>query len=641
MKRSIAVFLAFLLIFAFCACGEETPFEGTVVIDTAPYISDAPSGEVGQTGAPVQESVFETAGDVSEVDGIITGFLTQAQETLSTPPEVKEDGVRLLGDSVEYNGEGITVEGTRINVTEAGTYSFSGTLNDGQIVVNAEKTDKVTLVLNGASINCTSSAPIYIMSCDKATLTLADGTVNRLTDGTEYTYDVTGENEPNAALFSKDDLTIDGNGSLVVNANYNNGITSKNDLKIKSGTVTVVSKHDGIRGKDSVCIDGGTVNIQSGGDGIKSSNDTETDKGHVTVENGTFNISASEDGIQAQTTLTVQGGSFLIKTGAGSGNSWSGSAYGNASEASAKALKAEGSIVVTGGAFSIDSADDSVHSNGTVAITGGNLDASSGDDGIHADEKLEISGGVINIKKSYEGLESVTINIKGGNIHVKASDDGINGAGGNDGSGMGGGRPGAWGGMGGASNAAVTVSGGYTYIDAGGDGLDSNGSFTMTDGTVIVDGPTSNGNGPLDYTTSFNISGGLLIAAGSSGMAQNVSSTSTQCAVLVYTSGSGGTVFNISSSEGKNIVTYKPSKQYSCVLVSSPLLEKGVTYTVATGGTCTGDSTDGLYTSGTYSGGITAQTYTQSSVVTSAGSGGGMGGGMGGGGMRPGRPGRW
>ncbi len=599
MKKITAFIMSAFVFLSFCACSRD--------VSETSSTTQAPIIESGKVTEDIPETLH--GGDADE---IISGFLTEAQE--DNVPEAKEDGVRLLGDKIEYDGQGVILDGTTATVNRAGTYSFSGTLNNGKIIVDVPKTDKVTIIFNGVMINCENSAPVYIKSCDKITLTLAEGTVNTLSDGEQYEYDTAGENDPNAALFSSDDMTLNGKGALVVKANCNNGISTKNDLKIEDATVTVTAKHDGIRGKDSVCIKSGTVNVQSGGDGIKSNNAEEADRGNIIIDGGTLNISASEDGIQAETVLTVNGGSLLIKTGEGSENSWSGSPIGNATEASAKGLKATGAVVITGGAFSVDSADDAIHSNGTVTVSGGEIETSSGDDGIHADDVLEISGGKINLKKAYEGLEAVTITISGGEIYVYASDDGINGAGGNDGSSTGG-RPGAWGGMHESSNAKVTVSGGYLYINSGGDGLDSNGSFTMTDGTVIVDGPTNGGNGPLDYTSSFTVSGGLLIAAGSSGMAQNVSASSSQCTVLAYVSGQGGDVFTISK-DGESIITHTPAKKYECVLVSSDKLEKGEEYTVSSG-------------TGTVS-------YTQANTVSTAGSGIGMGGGMGqGGGMRP------
>lgn len=648
MKRLFAFTLAVGIAAAMCSCGDsintETTPNGETSISASEYTiegfetdaseteKDVPTGNVDDI---INDFINETVHTSDADDGESSS--TQGDDATQMYYPVKEDGIRLLGDHAECNDDGVSVNGSIVTVEKGGEYHISGVLDDGQIIVNVSKSEKVTLVLNGVSITCSTSAPIYIMSCDDVTLTLAENTHNRLADGEQYEYAAEGENEPNATLFSDDDMTLNGEGSLVVQANYNNGITSKNDLKIESGTVTVSSKHDGIRGKDSVCINGGTVNVQSGGDAIKSSNTEETDKGYIIINGGVLNISASEDGIQAQTYLTVNDGQFLIKTADGSGKSWSGSAYGNASQASAKALKAETAVSICGGTFNIDSGDDAIHSNKDVTVSGGVIMASSGDDGIHADESLTISGGKITVTKSYEGLEGINITIKGGTTRVTASDDGINGAGGNDGSSTG--RPGGeWGPGAEGGNAVVSISGGYLYINAGGDGLDSNGSFTMSGGTVLVDGPTNGGNGALDYNSSFTVSGGTLIASGSTGMAQNASASSTQCCVLAFTSGNGDTIVNITDENGVSVVTYKPSKQFGCILVSSPALKLGGKYNISTGGACSGDSTDGLYINGIYSGGNTVQSYTQSSTVMSIG---GSGGGMGPGGMVPGgRPGR-
>jgi hypothetical protein len=271
----------------------------------------------------------------------------------------------------------------------------------------------------------------------------------------------------------------------------------------------------------------------------------------------------------------------------------------------------------------LNSADDSIHSNGTVTINGGNFTISTGDDAIHADSSITINAGTIDVSKSYEGIESVTITINGGNIHVIASDDGINGAGGNDASGF---NPGP-GGMGGGDMFAETgcycyINGGYISITAGGDGVDVGGDITMTSGTLIVNGPTDNGNGPLDFTT-FKMTGGLLVAAGSSGMAQALSTTSTQCSVLVkfQTSYAAGTLVNIQSSTRTDVVTFKATKLFQSVLVCSSSLTSGSTYSISVGGSSTGTLKDGIYSNGVYSGGTVYKSFTISSVVTTISTG--------------------
>jgi hypothetical protein len=261
---------------------------------------------------------------------------------------------------------------------------------------------------------------------------------------------------------------------------------------------------------------------------------------------------------------------------------------------------------------------------------------------MHADASLTINGGEIAITQSYEGIESAMITVNDGNIHLTSSDDGFNVAGGADGSSMGG-RPGenAFADL---SGYMLTINGGYIFIDAGGDGLDSNGSFVMTGGTAIVNGPTNNGNGALDYNGTFNISGGLVVAVGSSGMVQAPSNTSTQYSVLYNfdTIQAAGTLLQIQSQSGQDILTFLPTKEYQSVMISSSALQNGETYIVHTGGNSTGAVIDGLYNGGVYSPGTQIASFTISSVVTSNGAiGGGPGGGRPGegpGGAPPTRP---
>ena len=226
--------------------------------------------------------------------------------------------ITLNGDSVTADDKNIEVDGSKVTITGAGTYVLSGTLSDGQIVVDSDDKDSVRLVLNGAEITCSNSSAIWVKDGEMI-ITLADGTENTLTDGAEYTTD-SEDDEPKAAVYAKDDLTFNGNGSLTVNGNYKNGIQCKDALKFVSGTYTITAANNGLVGKDSVSIKDGTYTITSGGDGIKSTNTDETDKGYVIIDGGTFTITAEGDGIQAETLLRVNDGDFTITTGGGSEN---------------------------------------------------------------------------------------------------------------------------------------------------------------------------------------------------------------------------------------------------------------------------------------------------------------------------------
>jgi hypothetical protein len=537
--------------------------------------------------------------------------------------------IKLEGDSITFEGSGATVNGNIVTITSAGMYGISGTLNDGQIIVDTVDEETVVLVLNGADITYSTSAPIYVSNAEKTVITLADGTENYVTDGDSYIFE-DAEDEPNAAVFSKDDLTINGNGSLTVSANYNNGIASKDDLKITGGSITVNAVNDGIKGRDSIAIKDGMITVNAGGDGMQSNNDEDAEKGYVAIEGGTLDITAGLDGIQAETSLLVSGGDIAITSGGGSVEASSsvggfgGRGMGgnpNKTDESAKGLKAGVDLTITGGEIQISSLDDALHSNVRITINGGDILLASGDDGVHADDVLTINGGVLNITQSYEGLESVIITINDGTIHLVASDDGINASSGNGGAAAGG-MPGQGPGDFESGDNYLYVNGGYIAIDAMGDGIDANGPIDMTRGVVIVNGPTSNGNGPLDYLGTFNISGGFLVAVGSSGMAQAPSESSSQYSMMYNFSAQqvAGTLVHIETDNGEEILTFMPTKEYQSVLLSSPELQNGATYVVYSGGSSTGTVTDGLYSGGKYTAGTQVASFTISSIVTGAGS---------------------
>ncbi|MDF2715871.1 MAG: dockerin type 1 [Paenibacillus sp.] len=431
----------------------------------------------------------------------------------------KATSIKLDGAGESVDGSGATVKDKVITIHSAGTYAVSGKLQDGQIVIDVQDKGTVRLVLNGAEIHSGSGAPIHVQKAGKAVITLQKGTNNLVSDSASYVYPDASTDEPNSAIFSKADLTINGSGKLVVQANFNNGITSKDKLKITGGTLEIHAVDDGLMGRDEVAVQDGEITIESGGDGIKSTNDTDADKGFVAISGGTFNIKSGKDGIQAVS-----------------------------------------SIQINEGTVKIDSADDSIHGNGNISLLGGHIHIASGDDGIHADASIAISGGTIDIAKSYEGIESEAIMVSGGEVHVVSSDDGVNVAQSSKESATSGqGRFSA------SANNKLTISGGYLSVDAQGDGLDANSSIEMTGGTVIVHGPTANDNAPLDYDGTFEMTGGFLIAAGSSRMAQSASEQSTtQLGVMMTYSRTqaAGTLVHLQDSSGKAVLSFAPSKAY-------------------------------------------------------------------------------
>ena len=587
------------------------------------------------TACSTEASTTTASSDGSTIEATVASSLVSD----SSYSESNSTAVSFSDQAITVDGSGATADGSILTITQPGTYILSGTLSDGQVRVETADEADVQIVLDGATITNSTGAAIFVKSANSATITLAEGTINTLSDGETYTFEDS-EDEPDATLFSKSDLILNGTGTLVIDANYAHGIKGKDDVTIAEGTYEITSVGDAIKGSDSLFISSGTYTIDAGGDGLQSTNEEEEGKGTLTIESGTFAITAASDGIQAATDLQILGGDFTITTGGGSANSSTASeAWGTwaapTEEAtttteettSAKGLKATGSIAISGGTFLLDTSDDSIHTNDTIQITGGDFTIASGDDGIHADNSLIIDEGTININQSYEGIEATEITLNGGDITLTSSDDGLNAAGGNDASAVSG-RPGENTFSSTAEGAGlVTINGGTLVVNASGDGLDSNGSIEMNDGTVIVNGPTDSMNGTLDYDSTFNINGGTLIGVGSSGMAMTPSSSSAQS--FLFTSSlplSADEAIQITGPDGEVILTFEASTTAQSLVFSSPDLVNGSAYTITTGGTVSGDSTTGIYEDSSFSGGSST---VEISATTEA-SGGQMGGSIGG-----------
>ena len=458
-----------------------------------------------------------------------------------------------------------------LEITKSGIYNLNGSLNNGNITINT--TGDVKLIFNNISIKSNDGPAIYVINANNVVIEING--VNRLEDGNTYS-----DSSLDGCIFSKDDIVFQGLGTLDVIGNYMDGIVSNNDIKFVSGTYNINSNGDGIRGKDSVYIVDGNFNITSGNDGIKSTTTDDVTKGFINIDNGNIVINSKEDGIQAETKLIINNGKFNITTGEGS--KAVGSAidkkYGGGktySTVSSKGIKAVGNLVINDGEFIIDSKDDAIHSNNYFGLVDGNISISSGDDGIHADKEIIIDGGVVAIKQSYEGIESEDITINDGDISVVSNDDGINISGGVDKSSVGG-RPGEnyMAGNGGL----LHITGGKVYVNSLGDGIDSNGKVVIDGGEVIVDGPTSDGNGALDYDTYFEVNGGELYAVGSSGMSQNVSGGNQNTIMFNLDKTYSGMVSILCDND--LVLSFEPSKKYSSVVVSSDLFEKGKEYSI-------------------------------------------------------------
>lgn len=648
------------------------------------------SGTAADSTDTTESQQAVSTGDTLSYDDMFTDRDLDVgyEESDSVKISLSDDSTTVSSGSSDNSStddtvDGVTVDGNVITITSGGTYIISGTLTEGQLVVDADD-EKVQLVLDNADITCSTSAAIYVKSAGKTFITLAEGSENILMNTAEF--EAIDDNNIDAVIFSKDDLALNGSGTLTINSENGHGIVSKDDIKITGGTYNITAASHALSGKDSVRIAAGTFNLVSGKDGIHSENADDSSKGYVYIAGGEFTIDSTGDGIDASNIVQIDDGTFDITAGGGvenstkthednimggpgggngpqmgeapsgeapDGNAPSGEAPGgnapsgeapdgnapsekpsgeapqggsgnsssdnsnsdretppekpdsntdqvastdqsesdtsDSDSASAKGIKADGRLYINGGTFTINSADDSVHSNSAVTINDGTYTLTTGDDGVHSGEALEINGGTITISESYEGLEGLTVTINDGDIDITSSDDGINAAGGTEEMGFGG--------MGNDSTDDTStdemwmeINGGYIHVLAGGDGIDSNGDITVNGGEVYIDGPSDNGNSAIDYgdRSACYINGGTVVAIGSSGMAEDISDDSDQQVMLVKLDSQkeAGEV-TLTDSDGNEIIAYTALKAYDCVIISAKDLEAGQTYTLTTSGTQT------------------------------------------------------
>ena len=529
--------------------------------------------------------------------------------------------IKLEGDSVSCDSDAVQISGTTVTIKDEGIFIFSGTLDDGMIIVNADEKDKPQIVLDGASITSETCSPIYILEADKVFITLAEGSENTLTNGGSFT--AIDDNNIDGTVFSKQDLTFNGLGSLTVTSPADHGIVCKDDLVFTSGSYVINSASHGLDANDSVRIKEAFLTIGAGKDGIHVENTDDSTKGFLYIQDGTFKIEAEGDGMSAGTYMQIKEGTFQIVSGGGSVNaskqtsdSWGGFMGGGMkgmgggrpgesreqyqsesmssttetedSSTSIKAIKASGDLTIEGGNFDIDSADDSIHSNTSISINGGTFQIASGDDGFHADDTLTITSGTICITESYEGLEGLHIKVSGGDIQLVSSDDGLNAAGGTDSSGMGGMRGGdqfggRGGGMSSSSDGSITISGGNLYVNASGDGIDANGYLEITGGYTVVVGPTQGDTATLDYDTTATITGGTFIGTGAMGMTQTFSDSDQGVIAVSVGECQAETEILLKDNSGNTLISYAPELSFGVVILSSPEIVKGDSYTIMVG----------------------------------------------------------
>ena len=593
-RRFFAPAAVLLLVAALlCGCGApETPGDPDDVLATTAPLSD----EVAQTDP-------DSVGDAEEEDLQIDTFVILNDDATAINGEGAsfQSGRLTIFKAGVYSVKGTLFQSGRLTIFKAGVYSVKGTLTDGQICVDTDDNAKVKLYLDGVKIYCADSAPLYVAQAKKETqIILAKGSENRLSDNAGRTMTEAQANDNDfatAVIYSKDDLQIGGEGALTVEANFNKGIFSRDDLRLKGGALTITAKDDGIRGKDSVEISGGTVKIKCGGDGIRTSNEN---KGDLSVSGGDITVESTGDCLQAVGNIAVSGGSFRLQSGGGYRESLQTQKRGGGFFGGVQTGKTEG---------------DTVSAKGIKA------------DAVHADETVAVSGGEWIIEASYEGLEGRQVAVSGGALDVTAQDDGVNAAAPGDQNDMAlfagapdgmepptddSGRPqppageppqngqqpgeapadgfGFWrqgGGKGGPDQAdescAVLISGGVLKVNAAGDGIDSNGSIAVSGGTVLVFGPTNDGNGALDYAGSCTVTGGSLCAFGAAGMAQGASDGTSGRLEARLTLAAGDTL-TVQDESGGEVYAVRLEKPAAHLALAGNMLQRGRTYTLLVNG---------------------------------------------------------
>ena len=505
--------------------------------------------------------------------------------------ETKVIDVKLNNTSIECSSPNVSINGQNAVITKKGTYKLSGTLENGQIVVNASGI--VRLLLNNVNITSQTTSAIYIADAKRAIIFLPEGTDNTITDGPNY---VMTADSINSTIYSRDYMAIAGNGKLTVNANYNSAISSRDELIIESGDITVNSVGLGIKGKDYLIINGGKFNIKSGGDGLKSDKDSTENEGFIEINNGEFDIVSDQDAISAQTELRIKNGTFRITTGGGSNFT--------SDLISAKGLKSQDRITIENGGFTLDCADNIIDADNHLTINGGNFVLSSGNKPLDSDSTLTINGGTVQIIKSVKGISSHRIAVNGGLVTVLSRNDCMKASLGaelttDDGS-------------------SISINGGMVTLSSDkGDALDSNGSILISGGAVTVQGSATKPDDAVSYRSTFKINGGSFYAAGATSLLPQTDSEQNSLAVSFSIIQPPGQIFCIQTEAGATVAVFKATRYSYFFMTSIPALQTGQTYHLYTGGTVTGTDMGGYYADGVYTPGTKKTTFTVSQKVTS------------------------
>ena len=449
--------------------------------------------------------------------------------------------------------DGVTVSDGVITITKAGNYKLTGTY-EGQIKVEAADSDMVRLILDNATITNSTGAAINVVEADEVVIYTASGSTNTVSDGSSYSD--TASSNPDAAIYSKSDLTLAGEGTLKVEGNYEEGIHTTDGLVIASGTLEVTAANTGIKGKDYVDILDGTVTVTATKDGIKATNDTDGNRGWVRLSGGTVNISAGDDGFKAERVLEISGGTLNITE-------------------SNEGIEAQ-YINILDGTVNVTSSDDGINASYSTTST-------STEPTTATSTKQSAQNGQNSAPQAPSGSAGQA---PAGGGQAPSGTMGQPPAGGGAGGGMGGGH-----GTFEVVDATINITGGTVTVNANGDGIDSNGTATLSGGTLIVNGPFTGGNASLDTNGDLLLNGTTVTAGNSGDMfeAPSTNSTSGYVKISNVSNLSAGTTVQVTDSSGTVVANYKVTNSNTAlILVSSSKITKGESYTVYT----TTDSVD-------------------------------------------------
>ena len=565
MKKSSLFPLLLCLILCLSACSnasssaEHSPLTGTDAV----FTQASPTNPVDLSFAQNDDAMFSGRDTRTEYDSPML--------------------IELQGTPATCDSQNVSISGSSLTIRAEGTYLVRGQLT-GALYVNAPELAKLQIVLDGVNIQNPTGAAVAILGGDKVFITLAPGSENELHGGERFTS--LGAETVDGTFYSKQDVTFNGSGSLKITSPAGHAIVGNDDVVITGGSYALQAAEHGIDANDSVRLQSAALTITAGKDAIHVENNKDATRGFFYMHSGSLSATAEGDGIDASGYVQIEGGALVLTTGGGvqpregaSSDGWSSPTASSTNAASAKGIKSARTVLIRGGEINLDCADDALHANDSVFLSGGTLTIRAGDDGIHADRYLTVSGGQVDIQQSYEGLEAQDVEICGGQTLLVSLDDGINAAGGADQSGLGGDDT-----FGGRDKGSVLLSGGSLYIRASGDGIDANGTLTMTGGLAAISSPTTGNTVILDYDQTCVISGGTLLGVGAQETTRVPAAQGQGVLVMSAGAQAAGSRIELLVAQDQVLLSYTPDMSYQTVLISTPSLQKGATYVVSIGG---------------------------------------------------------